>query len=383
VWPVSHLVLFLVILTGALLGMLPYLVFLGSLKFAAVYLGGALLAALTVTARQVSARNEEPRLAEDLCAVLGVGAFAAGAAAIGFALFGLAHGLVELLHWLQWGWQANPASVAFWTSGPFTVLLCLAALSFSPIPRALFPEFAGIGSAFDGLSRGRKLLRDVPLFFGGAALTILTYLFWPDLWWLHLFALSAITNAGKDAMDAARNWSPALVLGREAVQAMQKLYAALGYETVVSPRTKDQNEEVDSLLKKVDLLAIREQDVLMVELKTAAQGNRIVSAADASLLPISARVVSRYLSKDAESPVQVRPVLVLIGLTATADLGRLAEDEAVKVLSLTEGVVREVNRTEDENVWRGLALRYLQSDPPSIAAQSGSIMAGAAAGAAP
>jgi hypothetical protein len=371
---VCHLVLFLVILAGALLGMAPYLAFLGSLWLAGVYLAGALLVALTVTFRQVSAKNETPRFVENLCGVLGISAYSAGGAVIGFLLYGLAYGLTELVglvdRWLQFGLQANPVSVAFWASGPFSLLFSLLALSFTPIPRALFPEVAGVASAYHGQSLRGNLRWAIPLVVAGAVLSILTYFLWPDAGWAYLIALSLMSSGGKESMDVARTWSPAVVLGSEAVQAMQKLYGILGYETVVSPRTKDTDEEVDSLLKKVDLLAIREEDVLMIELKTAAQGSRTVSAADASILPIAARVVARYLSKDSQLPVRVQPVLVLIGQTATADLGRLAQDESVKVLSLTENVVREVLKTEDADVLRQLAQRYLLAGPALISAPS-------------
>jgi hypothetical protein len=371
---VSHLAFFLVILAGALLGVLSYMAFLGSLQFAATYVGGTVLVALTLTARHVPAESKAPRLAEGLCAVLGVGAYSVIATLYGFFLYGLAYALTyaigRIADWLQLGWHANPVSVAFWASGPFTLLVGLLLLSFSPIARALFPEVAGVASAYDRLSRSGTLRWAIPVALGGVALSILTYFFWPGSWWWYLIAQFAIIGAGAEPMSVATKWSPALVLGREAVQAMQKLYGILGYETVISPRTKVSNADVDSLLQRVDILAIREQEALIIELKTSVRTNQAVSAADASILPIAARAIARYLSQDSQLPIRVQPVLVLIGQKATVDLVSLAEDEGIKVLSLTEGAVREVLKTEDENVLRELAQRYLLSGSALISAQS-------------
>jgi hypothetical protein len=128
---------------------------------------------------------------------------------------------------------------------------------------------------------------------------------------------------------------------------------------------KDPNEGVDSLLKWVDILASREQEALAIGVKTPVR-SRAVSADDGSILPIAARVMSRNLGQ------QVQPVLVLVGREPTADLVHLAEDERIKVLSLTEDAIREVLKNDDETVLRQLAQRYLLTGPAAISAQSSS-----------
>jgi hypothetical protein len=366
---VNHLALFLVILAGALLGMLPYMAFLGSPMFTAIYVGGSLLVAFTLAVRHVPAKNEPPRLAEHLYAVLGGAAFSASWALMAFTLYGLAYGLTYPLGyiggWLQLGWHANPGSVAFWASGPITLLLSLALLSFSRIPRTLYPDAAGVVSAYDSLLQSGILKWAIPIVLGGTALSILTYFFWPSHWWWYIAAIYSIIGAGRNSLSVVTEWSPTVAVDREAVQAIQKLYDILGYRTVVSPRMKDPNEGVDSLLKWVDILASREQEALAIGVKTPVR-SRAVSADDGSILPIAARVMSRNLGQ------QVQPVLVLVGREPTADLVHLAEDERIKVLSLTEDAIREVLKNDDETVLRQLAQRYLLTGPAAISAQSSS-----------
>jgi hypothetical protein len=354
-------------LVGALAGMIPYAAFLESLKFVAVYVAGTLSVALALIIRHVPAKNELPSVAEHIHAVLAGTAYSASAGFMGFLLYGFAYVVTYAIgsvgDWLQLAWQVNPADVAFWASGPATLLFGLVALLFSPVPRTLYPYATSFVSAYEGLLRRSTLGRCVSLVLGGAALSILTYFFWPGSWWWYVVAVFIIVGGGGESMRVATKWSPKAALGSDAVQALQKLYSVLGYYTVMSPRTKESNADVDSLLKTIDLLATREKDAIVVELKTPLRTSRAVSAADASILPMAARALSRYLNKAAVAPVLVQPVLVLIGGEPTEDLGRLAEEEHIKVLSLTEDAVREVLKTEDETVLRQLAQRHLLADP--------------------
>ena len=239
-------------------------------------------------------------------------------------------------------------------------MLGLLALSFSPVPRTLYPDVGGVVSAYDGLLRRGTLKWSIPSSLGGTMLALLTYFFWPGSWWWEVIALYMVMVAGLQSLGVAWEWSPTAALGEKAVQAMDKLYGALGFDTVISPRTKEANTDADLLLKRFDLFASREQEALAVKLNTPTRIIQAVSAADASILPIAARAISRYISEDVTSPVSVQPVLVLIGRECTEDLARLADEEHIKMLYLTEDAVREVLNTEDKTALRQLAQRYLR-----------------------
>jgi hypothetical protein len=371
---VNQLAVFLVTVAGAVLGALPYLAFLGSLKFAAIYLAGSLLVAVVPAVSQVPAGSGQPKVGEYLLALVGCAALLAAVTWYGFALYGLAYGAMHTIgvvgRWLALAQPANPSSVAFWVSGPFTAASSLLALLGGNVSRTLSTPAVSAVSVYDSLLRKGTLWWAVPLVDAGAALAIVTYFFWPGSWWLYLVSSFLIFGAGSQSFELGVGLSSEGLVRRLAIRALQKLYAVLGYRTVVSPRTKAHNADVDSLFKRVDILATREQDALVIELKTR-QTNDTVSAVDASFLPIAARAVSRFLSQDIESPVRAQPILVLVDQKPTEDLARLAEGEGITVLALTKKAVLEVLNTEDETVLRQLAQRYLSSGPTSMFEQIG------------
>jgi hypothetical protein len=364
----------LVILVGAVLGALPYLAFLGSLKFAASYLTGCFCIAVALAVWRVPAGGGQPRVVEYLLALAGWAALLEIVMWYGFAAYGLAYGAMRAIgivgSWLGVAQLANPSSVAFWVSGPSTAIFSFSALWGVRDVSGTFPTPAiNPVSVYDSLLRKGTPWWAVPLLFAASALVIATYFFWPASWWLYLVSSLAIFGAGGQSFDVTFG-SRGGVIRRPAIRALQKLYAVLGYRTVISPKAKDSNPDVDLLFKRVDILATRGQDALVIELR-APPTSGAVSAADASFLPVAARAVSRFLSQDLESPIQAQPILVLVDQRPTEDLGRLAKGEGVKVFALTKEAVFEVLGTEDESVLRQLAQRYLPGSSPPLAEESG------------
>jgi hypothetical protein len=387
--------LFCVLIIGAVAGMLPFAAFLETRPiddpfahvFAGVYLLGAVLITVVRSIRHSAAENEPPSRAEFVHATAGGAAYSASASFFGFMLYGTAYAGLAALTFIadKFGWiiTLNADIFARWASGPITLLFGLLALLLSPIPRTLYPELVGVVSAYAPLLKRGMLWLVILLGVGGVALALGTYFMSaPSVWW-YVLAVFMIVAAGSDSMSAATQWSPTAALGQDAVKALQKLYGALGYTTVTSPRTKDANADVDSLLQRVDIFASDESNAFAIELKTQVRTGKAVSAADASLLPIAARVVSRYLnsnegSQTEQPPVVVHPVLVLVGREATADLAHLAEEEGMRVLSFTEESLRAVLQSDDENSLRELARTHLLGDEAGTRAAPLQVAAAAA-----
>jgi hypothetical protein len=339
---------------------LPFAAFLESPLFAAVYLGIAPLVVLVVVIRHRAAANPRPGVDEHGMALLAASAYSASMSFMGLLAYGAVYGVAWLLRAvvaaLSLGWSVDPAAAAAWVAGPFALLFGLAALAVSPVPRTLYPEVAGVVSAYDGLPHNKTVWLLLLLTGAGVALSVVIHLWWPAQWGWHLMVVFMLVGAGGEAMRTVSNWSPALALGSEALHALNKLYRSLGYTTVESPRTKDGDPDIDSLLKAVDLLATRDQEALVIALHTPSRSRRAVSAADASILPIAARAMERQLGPDAHS---VQPMLVLVGRDPGADLARMAQAERIRVLLLGEDMVRKAMTTDDPAVLRALAQKYL------------------------
>jgi hypothetical protein len=356
----------LVILVGAVLGALPYLAFLGSLKFAASYLVGSLCIAVAFAVWRAPAGDRQPRVVECLLALAGWAALLQVVMWFGFAAYG---GMRAIGGWL--GQLADPSSPAFWVSVLSTAVLSVSALwGAQDVSGTSRVPAISAASVYDSLLRKSTQWWAVPLLFAACALAIATYFFWPDRWGLYLFSSFAIFVAGGQSFDATFGSRQGGILRRRAIDALEKLYSVLGYRTVISPKAKDSNPDVDLLFKRVDILATRGQDALVIELR-APPTSGAVSAADASFLPVAARAVSRFLSRDLESPIRAQPILVLVDQKPTEDLARLAEGEGVKVCALTKEAILEVLETEDETVLRQLAQRYLPNGSPATFEVSG------------
>jgi hypothetical protein len=358
--PLNRLAALLVTLVGAVLGALPYLAFLGSRMYAAAYLAGTILVALVLAVWWVPPRSARPRLDENLRALSGYAGFSAIVAWYGIVFYGLAYGVAQTIQIIAdrhgLGLRAHPNWWAFWVSSLLTLIFGLGA-PFLVSRTSLATRIDAAGPTYGFLLGKRRLWWAVPSAVAGAALAISTFLFLPNSWWWYLVSCYLIIAAG--GAYFANEISPTALVSKEAIQALQKLYGVLGYHTVVSPRTKTSDANIDSMFKWVDILATRGQDALAIEVKTHEQAGRAVSAADASFLPVAARAVSRFLSQDLVSSVRTQPILVLVDRQPTVDLARLAQDEDITVLTITKEVVREVLKTEDEIALRELAKRYL------------------------
>lgn len=361
-------VLFLVLLFGATLGAIPVAAFLNRWWFSVVFVASSAIIAAVVATRLRGANNEAPSPAEYAYGMLALAAFAGSGGLVGLFLYGLivwgTNLLVLICRLLGWAFHPDPHSLAELVAMTVTLLMVLTSVLFSPIPQTLSANKATVSAYHDLLQQRKDLWWRIPLavcsfMISGAGI------YFDRRSLLHVLAQFLIITAGGEPMSRAMNWSPAAALGKEAANALKRLYEALGYQTILAPRTKEPNSDLNSLLQRLDLLASDENGTLAIELKTRAETSRPVSAAEASSLPLVAKALSRYLSDGESSPVTVKPVLVLVGRGQTSDLDHLASEENVRVLQIEEEVLQQVLRTEETASLRDLARRYLHIGPAS------------------
>ena len=86
---------------------------------------------------------------------------------------------------------------------------------------------------------------------------------------------------------------------------MSKLARTLGYKVIESPHTKD--PEIDPMLQGVDLLLIKGQQAWLVDIKTSLRTTEPVPVWEASVLPLAARALSKFVSEGESTPIESRP----------------------------------------------------------------------------
>ena len=364
--------LFSMLLGGAVLGMLPFAAFLDSPLYLGAYTFSCAILAFVTVVRQRSLLRQSTDPNRFIHGFLGAAAYAGSGAYMGFFLYGtgwtITRGIGIAAGWLELAWEVNPPLVGAWLSVPFSVLYGVLGVSFNQIPSTVYPEVAGTASAYEDLNAKRTLRWQIPLLLSGALVVFAAYVLNPAGWWWYVLAAFMILGSGISSMQAATNWSPRVAIEKIATRAVQKLYASLGYEVLLSPRTKDASADVDALMKEFELLASNDDHVLAVAIEASSKPGQAAAAADSSILPVASRALHHFFSKDSEEPVRVDPVLVLVDREPTVDLALFAKQEGLKVVALTFADARDILRQDDDESLRRLAREILFSDSAGISA---------------
>lgn len=354
------------------IGLLPFALFLGRLQgviLVAAAVGGVLIASWTLRDETTGATTE-PHGGE---LVLG------GAASL--ALTTVASLLAIGSYWLVFGALSGANAVAGWlelegrlATGLWAGRISLGVLLLSglgaaraateQLVRRLHPSTAGFRSPYYVLLLERRRL--VVLGVAAALVLIALFFVFPPpgrgfavalIFFLFYFGIS-LENLGEPRRGRSGK--------KSALEAIEKLFRAAGYETISSPRTG--RPEVDPLITNVDLLAISDERAWIVEVK--AWGKGPVEWHEASRLRRSTDALAGELLTVSE---RTAPLMVLVGRDRAESLNRYLEDDPVSIAELAgRERVEEILAESDPDRLREQAVRHLgvepASDAPRIAA---------------
>ncbi len=175
------------------------------------------------------------------------------------------------------------------------------------------------------------------------------------LFWV-IFATVTVENLGTDPEKSRQ--SPI-------VETIARLLNAAGYETVVAPRTGRQ--DVDPLLKTIDLLASSQDRSLAIAVKPPRGKAEPVEWHEASLLQSAGRTLKKFLQEESpEWPVQ--SVLVLVDREIDDSLRAFSTEQDVPVVQLTSAELAAVEAESDVGELRRIAGEHgLELAGPPIA----------------
>lgn len=328
------------------IAVVPYLLFIDRLAWLLPVVLGSAVAALFALRKLTIEATTQLSLGEWLLGAWSAVAIPSGGNLIGLMFFGMFYGGVKLFilaaHYFGFAPRADPWAWGFWGSIWFVGVAGLAAAiqGVEDLFRQLYPRQSGARSAFFALLARSQLLALGAL----AALVALAVMLW--LLDLHGVAFPVLLSilltytslplamAGKEAFDKGHV---------KIVDALATLLQEAGYRIVRMPRTG--KAEIDPLLKSVDLLAKISDRAFAVQVKSIA--SRIpVEWNAASAVRTAALLLSEEILTDDGAPVQVEPVLMLVGGTVARSLAAFSQRERVPVVHFEDTTDAVDNRQE-------------------------------------
>jgi hypothetical protein len=219
--------------------------------------------------------------------------------------------------WGFWGsiWVLGGATVAGSTEG------------MRELARQLYPRDAWARSAF------YSLLTRAGWIAAAAAAAVVTVgaMFW-------LFDLRGVALPAALAALFFYTSFPLAELGEQGhdklrsmvVDALAAVLEAAGYRIVRTPRTG--KPEIDPLLKSLDLLARRDDRAFAVEVKSVAGSRVPVEWNEATAVRTAATLLSSEIVSDFGAPVNVEPLLMLVGGSIAQSLRAFSQRERVPIV---------------------------------------------------
>lgn len=359
--PVRRAALAGVVALGAVVGVLPYAVFLGRYR-AQVVVGAAVLAAAVAAWRLRHARSlatEQPHPGEMLTGAWSIALYSAIVSLWGIAIYIATYYAARTTIWLGGVVFGSDEPTARWTelwairtSLSLTALIAIAAfgLAARKLVGMLYPPTAGARSPFYALIVEKRrlvglilatlalaalaavLLRDHPRWLASALLVVLVY-----------------TSAMLEGMGGGGGETR---IKHRGLRGLERAFEAAGYETIRSPRTG--RSGIDPLITTVDLLASAPGSAWVVEIK--AVGKDAVEWHEASRLRNAAYVMQETLAEEDPS-IRVEPLLVLAGRPRGESLDRYLEREAMRVVVVDGADLEAAGGEPDEARLRELAER--------------------------
>lgn len=300
----------------------------------------ACLTAIVHVRKFVTSATENPSPLEF---VLGAVSVAGDMALVGLLWF-LFHFLIyKVVHFFRPG---SAQVVAFWVTLAVAAFLTVALNDGSDTAKYLYPNTAGVKSAFYPLvAEQRQMLRRgtlVLLLILAIGLAIFVFAYHIGFWF-YFFLETYLFIVGVSATPTEERATRPRV-DRDAIEKMAKVFEGDGYTVERFPRTR--KPEVDPLLINLDLLAQRAEDLIMIEVKTQQESGEAVdwkavsglrtaawALTDARGLPRSSmKTMLVLLDEKPDKMLRLaaeRESTLLVGLTS-AELSRLASSSAIE-----------------------------------------------------
>lgn len=164
----------------------------------------------------------------------------------------------------------------------------------------------------------------------------------------------------------------------ESAEAVCKLFESAGYTVTRSPRSAD--SLINTVLSKLDLIAISDRHIFAVEIKTAADSTKPVDWSTASSLRSRVKTLEysyyEHLADTKEEGPDLRgrpikPLMVLVGREQDESFVAFSQKASLSVVKLDAQIVQLVMATNDPEKLKEIARHYLQGiDTTQVIASS-------------
>lgn len=367
--PVNKVALVLVTTLATVIGITPYILWIGRPWLLILFVLGALVISALATLSFTTQATEAPGPLDFLLG--GVGAISRPAAAglMGilwyWSIFAVTWLIVRVASWFGAGVDIAPESVAYYGSLVIMGLMALASVAPAALKLAkqTYPQTAGLRSAFYSLIRFRRKqmlakLMPAPLVLGVGLLIALLAPEVPHTWWFSLlmaWALIVVSaplgHLGEEKVTEE---------GGNTIDAIRKLFEAGGYQVIASPRTG--RDDIDPLLvDTADLYAESQERAFAIEVKTAGESTESLDWARLSELASAAWALTSFLHEGAHnrSPV-VEPLLVLVGLKPPTPVKAYVKKGWLRVVEIEDtNIVSRILKTKDSERLQEFVRCYL------------------------
>jgi hypothetical protein len=314
------------------LGLLPYLAFIDHVEYVSVIAIGVAIAASIALQNIRTAATSHPSPVEWLLGAWSAVSYPAVGSLLAMMLYGLVYGGTKVfLVAASYFWIAPSIDSSRWAFfGSIWVLASIMLVAptegMRGVARQLYPREAWAHSAFALLAAKKRRLA----IYAAACVLALGAMLWfldprgvalPILASLFLFYTSLpLRELGERPRDTSH---PALV------NALATALESGGYQIVRAPRTG--KAEIDPLLEPVDLVARHDTRAFAVAV-TSVRPDVPAEWNEATAVRTAATVLSDELFADDGSPLEVQPLLMVVGGRIAQSLQALSQREGVPVL---------------------------------------------------
>jgi hypothetical protein len=363
-------VLVLMTTLATAIGITPWVLFVRSPGVLIGLTAGALLVSGLAIRKFNPHTTEAPGFSELLLGFVASISLPAQAGCWGLLSYAATDLLARSVRWFlsKFGWEtwidANLIALGVSSFSVGYLAIAFAALTVRRLGMQLYPEAAGLRSAFYSLAASRRLLGFLMVALLAIAVSLLVALRVQgaiESWAFSSFLSAVLCFMGLPFERFGMREVPEESNESETIRAVKELFEAGDYEVISRPRTG--REDIDPLLvTSPDLYAESAERGFAIEVKASADEAEALDRGALSDLSSAAWALGKFFKEESEGQGKpVYPLLVLVGL----DPPRLVRDYQVRdmlcVLSIDDKqFLGEFLNTTDKEKRAAMASHYLQ-----------------------